>query len=161
MSYLTAILLSLSVFLLTFQLSAVAAPLVPEQIGSAWVYRLPNKQYAQAREDLTSAIEEQGMVISAVSHVKDMLDRTQTDLGYTSAVYATGGETVMFCKADLSQSMMRSNPHNISLCPYGISIYTLSNKPNVVFLSYRVAPNLPVYQPIEALLKTIIERVAE
>jgi hypothetical protein len=90
-----------------------------------------------------------------------MLDRTQADLGYKTQVYATGGETVMFCKADLSQAMMRDNPHNIDLCPYGISIYTLATEPNKVFLSYRQPVDFPVYKPIHALLDSIIQSVAE
>jgi uncharacterized protein (DUF302 family) len=140
---------------------ALAAPIKPQKINSAWVYTVSGKTYAQAREDLTAAIEERGIVISAVSHVKDMLDRTQADLGYKTQVYATGGETVMFCKADLSQAMMRENPHNIDLCPYGISIYNLASEPNKVFLSYRDPVDLPVYKPIHALLDSIIQSVAE
>lgn len=146
---------------LFFTQVAMAAPIVPKQINEAMVYEVVGKTYAQAREDLTAAIEERGMVISAVSHVKDMLDRTSSDLGYQDQVYDTGGETVLFCKADLSQNMMRDNVHNIALCPYGISIYSLKSTPNRVFLSYRVPPKLAVYQPIAQLLDDIIQSTAE
>jgi uncharacterized protein (DUF302 family) len=138
-----------------------AADVKPKKEGEAWVYSIKAKTYAEARDDLTAAIEERGMVISAVSHVKDMLDRTSADLGYKNMVYATGGETVMFCKADLSQTMMRENPHNIALCPYGISIYTLNNAPNVVYLSYKNPPSIAVYKPIHQLLDSIIQQVAQ
>lgn len=146
--------------LLTAQL-AIAAPIQPQKISEAMVYTISGKSYQQAREDLNAAIEERGMVISAVSHVKDMLDRTSADLGYKTKVYDTGGETLLFCKADLSQAMMRDNPHNIALCPYGISIYTLPGEANKVFLSYKIPPALKVYQPIHRLLDDIIQSVAE
>ncbi|MCH9742503.1 MAG: hypothetical protein K0U21_04770 [Proteobacteria bacterium] len=140
---------------------AMAAPIKPQKINEAMVYTISGKSYQQAREDLNAAIEERGMVVSAVSHVKDMLDRTSADLGYKTNVYDTGGETVLFCKADLSQAMMRENPHNIALCPYGISIYTLPGEANKVFLSYKIPPSLKVYQPIHRLLDDIIQSVAE
>jgi len=139
----------------------MAAPMKPQKISEAMVYTLTGKTYAQVREDLTAAIEERGMVVSAVSHVKDMIDRTSVDLGYQQGIYATGGETVMFCKADLSQAMMRDNAHNIALCPYGISVYTLPSDPNKVFVSYRIPPKIKVYQPIHRLLDDIVQSLAE
>ena len=131
-----------SLLLFMFPIAAMSAPVKPQKISEALVYTLPGKTYEQVRDDLTAAIEERGMVVSAVSHVKDMLDRTRADLGYKESVYATGGETVLFCKADLSQAMMRDNVHNIALCPYGISVYTLPTEPNKVFVSYKVPPKV-------------------
>lgn len=138
-----------------------AAPLIPQHIGEAWVYTITNKTYQQAHEDLVAAIEAEGMVVSDISHVKDMLDRTSSDLGYKDQVYDTGAETLLFCKSDLSQVMMRDNPHNIAFCPYGISIYTLKSEPNKVFMSYKNPVNMKVYQPIHHLLNTLIQHAAE
>ena len=135
---------------------------VAKKEGFVIVYEVPNKTYQEAREALDAAIEERGMVISAVSHIKDMIDRTSVDLGYSAApLYQTGGETVLFCKADLSQNMMRQNPHNIALCPYGISVYTLADHPKSVFLSYREPVQADYYKPIQQLLDDIIMSVAE
>jgi uncharacterized protein (DUF302 family) len=141
--------------------STYAAPLVPQHIGEAWVYVISGKTYEQAREDLGAAIEERGMVISGVSHVKDMLDRTNADLGYQNAVFDTGAETVLFCKSDLSQAMMRDNPHNIAFCPYSISIYTIKSDPKKVFLSYKNPPKFKSYKSIKQLLDSIIQSTAE
>lgn len=152
---------SIPLFAIAYASMAVAAPVKPQKISEAMVYTLPGKTYEQVREDLTAAIEERGMVISAVSHVKDMIDRTSADLGYQQGIYATGGETVLFCKADLSQAMMRDNVHNIALCPYGISVYTLPTESNKVFVSYKVPPKLKVYQPIHRLLDDIVQSIAE
>jgi len=150
-----------SVVLLLLPMLSIAAPIKAQKIGEAWVYSVSGKTYDQARDDLAAAIEEKGMVISAVSHVKDMLDRTNTDLGYADTVYDTGAETLLFCKADLSQKMMRDNPHNIAFCPYAISIYTLKSEPNKVFLSYKKPPKLESYKAIRQLLDSIIQNVAE
>lgn len=138
-----------------------AEPIKPQKIGEAWVYALTGKNYDQAREDLVAAIEERGMVISDVSHVKDMLDRTNADLGFKDNVYDTGAETLLFCKSDLSQAMMRDNPHNIAFCPYSISIYTLASEKGKVFLSYKNPPKLVVYKPIHQLLNSIIQSAAQ
>lgn len=140
---------------------AVAAPIQPTVISEAVVYQIHDKSYADARDDLVAAIEERGMVISAVSYIKDMIDRTSTDLGFEGGLYSTGGETVLFCKADLSQNMMRDNVHHIALCPYGISVYTLAEAEGSVFLSYRTPPKLPVYEPIHQLLDDIVQSVAD
>jgi uncharacterized protein (DUF302 family) len=157
----TSLLLSALLLMTTQSVLAGTKP-TPSKQGFAIVYEIPNKTYQQAREDLDAAIEERGMVISAVSHIKDMLDRTNLDLGYSNQpVYATGGETVLFCKADLSQQMMRQNPHNIALCPYGISVYTLASHPTSVFLSYREPVNADFYKPIQQLLDDIIMSLAE
>lgn len=138
-----------------------AKPAKAQKMGEAWVYTLEGKSYANVRDDLVMAIEERGMVISAVSHVKDMIDRTSADLGFKQGIYDTGGETLMFCKADLSQAMMRDNVHNIAFCPYGISVYTLRETPGKVYLSYRDPPKMAVYKPIHQLLDSIIQQVAE
>jgi uncharacterized protein (DUF302 family) len=142
-------------------LTVQAAPIVPQHIDEAWVFAVKGKTYDQAREDLVAAIEDRGMVISDVSHVKDMLDRTNADLGYTDSVFDTGAETLLFCKSDLSQKMMRENPHHIAFCPYSISIYTIKSAPNTVFLSYKNPPKMKIYKPVSKLLDSIIQSAAE
>jgi hypothetical protein len=49
------------------------------------------------------------------------------------------------------------NPHNATLCPYSISVYSLTRDPETVYLSIR-APELeqPDYAAIHQLLESII-----
>jgi uncharacterized protein (DUF302 family) len=66
----------------------------------------------------------------------DMLNRTGADLGATSKIYEQA-EIIEFCSAALSRKMMELDPHNIPLCPFAISIYTLPGEKNMTWVSYR------------------------
>jgi hypothetical protein len=63
----------------------------------------------------------------------------------------------LFCKADLTYELTARNPHNITLCPYSISIYSLSNDPQTVYMSIR-APEMEQadYAAIHQLLEHIV-----
>jgi uncharacterized protein (DUF302 family) len=135
---------------------AAAAPLPkPEVIGSSWVYRTEGL-YHNVRSDLVMAIEEKGLVISYEAHLASMLRRTANATGATEQVY-DNAESLLFCKSDLTYELTVRNPHNITLCPYSISIYSLAAEPEVVYLSIR-APELeqPDYAAIHQLLESII-----
>lgn len=127
----------------------------PEVIGSSWVYSAQGL-YHNVRSDLVAAIENRGLVISYVAHTASMLRRTANATGATVQVY-DNAESILFCKADLTYELTARNPHNITLCPYGISIYTLRREPGIVFLSIR-APELEQadYAAIHQLLESII-----
>jgi len=128
----------------------------PEKIGSAWVYRSDNN-FEFAREDLAGAIEGRGLVISYISHAQDMLSRTAGAVEGSGTVYGDA-EILLFCKADLSHRLVGANPHNIVLCPYAIAIYTLAGEPETTYLSFQAPPSdNDAYQPIEELLKAIVE----
>ena len=133
----------------------------PKRIGDAMVWAV-EADYQDVRDDLKDAIESRGMVISYISHAKAMLDRTGKDIGFKGSVYPHGAEIFLFCKADISNRLVRANPHNVVLCPYAISVYDVAGEPGKVFLAYRVAPkDNPAYKPVEKLLRDIIESVVE
>lgn len=133
----------------------------PQRIGQAMVWQV-EANYEDVRADLQDAIESRGMVISYISHAKAMLDRTGKDIGYRDMVYPHGSEIFLFCKADISQKLVRANPHNVVMCPYAIAVYDVTGELGKVYISYRVAPeNMPEYEPVEALLREIIESIVE
>lgn len=133
----------------------------PQRIGQAMVWQVEGN-YEDVRADLKDAIESRGMVISYISHAKAMLDRTGKDIGYKDSVYPHGSEIFLFCKADISQKLVRANPHNVVLCPYAIAVYDVKGEPGKVYLSYRVPPaDTPAYKPVEKLLRSIIEGIVE
>lgn len=133
----------------------------PKVIGQAVVWEV-EADYQDVRDDLKDAIESRGMVISYISHAKAMLDRTGKDIGFKDTVYPHGAEIFLFCKADISQKLVRVNPHDVVLCPYAIAVYDVAGEPGKVYLSYRVPPeNTPEYKPVEALLREIIEGIVE
>jgi len=119
--------------------------------------------FEDAKDDLLEAIASNGLVISYTSHAENMLANTEEVSGVTKPVYENA-EILLFCKADLSHSLVASNPHNIVLCPYSIAIYVLTGESERVYLSYRTveASNEKIKaltKPIEDLLITIIEEV--
>jgi uncharacterized protein (DUF302 family) len=127
----------------------------PQVIGSSWVYSTEGL-YHNVREDLVSAIKDEGLVISYTAHLASMLRRTADATGAVKQVY-DNAESLLFCSSELTYELTLSNPHNITLCPYSISIYTLSAKPDTVHLSIR-APELeqPDYAAAHQLLEQII-----
>jgi len=82
------------------------------------------------------AIENRGLVVNYTAHIADMLQRTGTDIGASRRIY-DHAEVVEFCSASLSRKMMEADPHNIVLCPFAISIYTLPGEKNTTWVAYR------------------------
>jgi uncharacterized protein (DUF302 family) len=130
----------------------------PEIIGASWVYRAEGS-YENVRADLIDAIKGRGLVVSYESHLASMLRRTSDATGATVQVY-DNATSLLFCKSDLTYELTLKNPHNITLCPYSIAVYTLTMEPGVVFLSFRDPPlDAPDYGPIHQLLEDIVEDV--
>jgi uncharacterized protein (DUF302 family) len=92
--------------------------------------------FEDTRDAVVMAIENRGLVINYVSHIADMLQRTGADIGASRQIFAKA-EIIEFCSARLSRQMMEADPHNIVLCPFAISIYTLPGEPGTTWLSYR------------------------
>ena len=92
--------------------------------------------FADARDAIVMAIENRGLVINYTSHIADMLQRTGADLGASKQIFAQA-EIIEFCSAKLSRQMMEADPHNIVLCPFAISIYTLPGEKNTTWVAYR------------------------
>lgn len=127
----------------------------PQVIGSSWVYTTSG-EYHNVRDDLVQAIEDEGLVISYTAHLANMLRRTANATGATKQVYENA-ETLMFCSAELTYDLTLHNPHNITLCPYSISIYTLSDDPSEVLLSIPAPPiDQADYAAVHQLLEQII-----
>jgi hypothetical protein len=128
----------------------------PRVIGAAWVYSTPG-DYIDIKSDLVDAIESRGIVISYVAHAASMLQRTADAVGALGKAY-DNADILLFCKADLTYSLTIANPHNIALCPYSISIYTLATDWENVYLSIRAPePGVPEYAPVHQLLEDIIQ----
>ena len=87
-------------------------------------------------EDLNIALTNRGLVVSGVSHVGQMLDRTGQALGRTKKIFGRA-KVLEFCSAVISRDMMEQNPHFIAFCPYAIAVYTLPGDEHKVYLSYR------------------------
>jgi uncharacterized protein (DUF302 family) len=109
--------------------------------------------FADTREAIALAIENRGLVINFTSHIADMLDRTGADIGAAKRIFEQA-EIIEFCSAGLSRKMMEADPHNIVLCPFAISVYTLPGDPGGTWVAYR-KPQGKSAAMVEGLLKEI------
>jgi uncharacterized protein (DUF302 family) len=109
--------------------------------------------FADTREAIALAIENRGLVINFTSHIADMLDRTGADIGAAKKIFEQA-EIIEFCSAGLSRKMMEADPHNIVLCPFAISVYTLPGDPGGTWVAYR-KPQGKSAAMVEGLLKEI------
>jgi uncharacterized protein (DUF302 family) len=102
-----------------------------------WQYRKQvSGNFSDIRDNITLSIENRGLVVNYVSHIADMLNRTGNDIGASKRIFEQA-EIIEFCSASLSRRMMEADPHNIVLCPFAISIYSLPGEPGKVWISYR------------------------
>lgn len=109
--------------------------------------------FADTRDAIVMAIENRGLVVNYTSHIADMLARTGADIGASRKVFEQA-EIIEFCSASLSRKMMEADPHNIVLCPFAISIYTLPGDKSGTWVAYR-RPQGKAAAMVEGLLKEI------
>ncbi len=123
-------------------------------------------KFADVRDMLVSTIEGRGLKINHSNLIADMLERTGKDLGAAKQVYVNG-EQFEFCSATISRAMMEADPHAIVMCPYIISVYTLPNDGDTIYLAYRkpaASKNKALKKAladVEALLTGIIKEAIQ
>ena len=117
--------------------AALAAPLDGGLAtnGNPVVIHSVHGKFDSVWEDLNLALTDRGLVVSGVSHVQKMLDRTGKALGRTKKIFARA-KVLEFCSAVVSRDMMERDPRFIAFCPYRIAVYTLPGEKNKVYLSY-------------------------
>lgn len=114
--------------------------------------------FADTRDAVVMAIENRGLVVNYTAHIADMLQRTGADIGASRQIY-DNAEIIEFCSASLSRKMMEADPHNIVLCPFAISIYTLPGEKNTTWVAYR-KPQGAAAKLVEPLLSEIAGEAA-
>ncbi len=121
--------------------------------------------YDEIWDDLKMALNERGLVISSVSHVGEMIERTGKALGRNRKIYGKA-KVMEFCSAVISRNMLEKNPHYLSFCPYQIMVYTLPDDERKVYLSYRHLiwrdkGDDDVLEAVEDLLNEMVNEVIE
>ncbi|WP_428826484.1 DUF302 domain-containing protein [Azonexus sp. IMCC34842] len=114
--------------------------------------------FADTRDTVVMAIENRGLVVNYTAHIADMLQRTGADIGASRQIY-DNAEIIEFCSASLSRKMMETDPHNIVLCPFAISIYTLPGEKSTTWVAYR-KPQGAAAKLVEPLLSEIAAEAA-
>ena len=127
-------------------------------LAGDWALYPVEGSFEDAVFDLTTTIEGRGLVIDSVSHVGEMLARTRADVGSDVKLFENA-DVFLFCSAAISRRVMEADPMNIAHCPYSIFLIQKAGSDQVE-VGYRHMPEGPM-QEVEALLKGIVEEVAE
>lgn len=114
-----------------------------------------DQDYDDVTFGLESAITDKGLVIDAVNHVGEMLERTKEDVGGTQTVFLKA-EVFSFCSATLSRKVMEADPMNLQFCPYGIFVMQTPDAPDQTTIGYRILPEGPMKE-VQALLDDIVQ----
>jgi uncharacterized protein (DUF302 family) len=114
---------------------AQAGELVTPEDAPILVYRA-GSNFDDTMTNLELAVTGQGLKISSVLHISEMLERTAGDLGLTEKLYVRA-ESVEFCSIVASYRMSQAHPGNLATCPLTIAVYTPAQEPEAVYLSFR------------------------
>ena len=102
---------------------------------------------------LENAILDEGLVIDAVSHTGDMLERTKADVGSDVTIF-TKADIFSFCSAKISREVMEADPMNVVFCPYDIFVIVRPETPDTTTIGFRSFPDGEM-KKVEALLDGI------
>ncbi len=106
---------------------------------------------------ITSAIQDEGLVIDYVSNVGAMMERTGADLGLGPSPVGKGAKSYLFCSATVSREVMEADPMNLAHCPYAIFVAEIDGQ---VVVGHRMYDEASM-DPVEALLTSIATAVTE
>jgi uncharacterized protein (DUF302 family) len=124
------------------------------------VTRKVEGEFHDVASSVREAILGKGINIAHVLPASQMLRRTGSSYGYTSDVYVNA-ETYEFCSAALSQKLSRLNPDNIVMCPFTISVYTVTGENGYVRLSYRIPSGKPGSDKVIGEIVELIESILD
>lgn len=114
---------------------------------------MTDESYEDVLFGLENAILDQGLIVDAISHVGEMLERTRADVG-SDVVLFLDADVYSFCSAKVSRKVMEQDPTNIRFCPYDIFVSRAPATPDTVTIGYRSMPEGPMKE-VEALLDAI------
>lgn len=144
----------LTTLFLFFSLSSHA-----ETVNFSEVAFIDDIDFEDVNEQLLEEIGAKGLVVSYTSHANKMLTRTAPQIDPDYNTY-TNALIHLFCAVQLAHDMTKANPHIITGCPYGISVYQTSTRPSGVYLSYRKS-SFSEYHLVNVLLAEIVANTIE
>jgi uncharacterized protein (DUF302 family) len=92
--------------------------------------------YESTKENIEMAITGRGLKVSGVLHISEMLNRTGPDIGFNKEIYKKA-ESLEFCSAKVSHVMTKTDHRNLTICPFTVAVYILSDEPEQVYVSFR------------------------
>lgn len=145
--------LHLTTYAILALVTLLGAPVLAE--GPMVRYEVES-DFESAKDNVKFAITNQGLVITAESHINEMLERTGDDLGLGGPVY-TDAVAFEFCSARFSRLMMAADPHNIVFCPFVISVYQVPANPETVYVAYLRPENAEGSEEAQQALAEVAE----
>jgi hypothetical protein len=134
---------------------------IPLAIGSenSIVINSVEEEFEYILDNVRNAIIERGINIANELHASGMLNRTAPDLGIETNVFLHA-VTIEFCSATISHKLVAAHPGNMVLCPFTISIYVLSEDPDIVYIAYKPPAasdeSTEALKEVETLLREIV-----
>jgi len=110
--------------------------------------------------NIRAAILGKGLNIAKIHTAGSILHNTALSFGYEQDVYRAA-EIIEFCSVSISQKFTRKDPANIVLCPFALSVYTLTKEPGVVYISYRVPAAAPGSEEEVSEIQELIQGIIE
>ncbi|MCK5727377.1 MAG: hypothetical protein KAH22_11200 [Thiotrichaceae bacterium] len=140
-------------------LKITATPTTEKATPITYTQSTDDDDFNSVKETIEMAIADQGLIVSGTLHISEMLNRTGKDLGF-KPIYKVA-EGVEFCSSKISHLMAQVDPSNISMCPFTVTIYQLTEDPSKTYLSFRhvslKGDGVKVEEKITALLQTIVD----
>lgn len=130
---------------------AAAPAAVAQDLVTTYSVEAPFEQVAG---DLEDAIVNRGYVVDYHGFIGDMLKRTSSDVGGSTALYRDA-EFFQFCSAVVSRKAMEAEIGNIAFCPYVLFAYEAESDPGTVVVGFRRLPDGAGRDEVNTLLDAI------
>lgn len=146
-------------FLLGISLNCSSESKLPTKESPITYTSHTEEDFEGVKEAVEMAIGDQGLIVSGTLHISEMLNRTGKDLGF-KPIYKIA-EGVEFCSSKISHLMAQVHPSNVSMCPFTVVIYQLTDEPEKTYLSFRhvslKGDGEAVEKKIINLLQTVVD----
>ncbi len=134
--------------------TSAAAVQIEKDIWS--VYYSLEGDWAESNDLLQEVLEDRGLVVTYTSYASEFLNRTLEVSGVEKTVYKHA-RIHLFCKVGLSHELTSKNPHAISSCPYGISVYELKEKQGTIYFGYQRGNPPEVNELLDDIIREVVE----
>jgi hypothetical protein len=133
----------------------------PAWAGDLQARLLATGDYALARQVLVEAIEDEGLVLSAVSNFGDMLRRTDPDVGHGAGQRYAHAEVFAFCSVRVAAKLVLEAPERIAYCPLTMALFQESAAAPVRLAFRPPGGDSPGARAGLALLERLAARIAD
>ena len=147
-----------ALFLSVFFMALSQLPKPGLASDSPFVTKTVEGDFKEVFEGLKDVIVGKGINIAHTLGSSDMLNRTAPSFNIKKNIFINA-EIVEFCSAKISHELVQKNPLNITLCPFTISAYVLTDDPKNVHLTYRKPVSIKGSEEVVAQIVKLLEDI--